>query len=55
MNTTIIKITIFVATVMLGATVVNGFVRWRDQSFVCALGRVLGGALLGVILRMVIG
>lgn len=40
--------------VLTAAVIIRGFIRWGDQSFSCALGRILGGAILGMFLRWVI-
>ena len=55
MNTPFVQISVLVATALLGATIITGLIRWRDQSCICVLGRALGGALLGILLRMLIG
>lgn len=54
MKRLVVEIIILIAAVLIGSTIIMGFARWRDQRWVCTLGRALGGAVLGVLLRMVI-
>lgn len=48
------KVVFLLLLIPLVAVIVTGVVRWRDQSFLCVLGRILLGDIIGMLVGRVL-
>lgn len=48
------KVVFLLILIPLVSVIVTGVVRWRDQSFLCVLGRILFGEIIGMLVRSVL-